>query len=272
MITNPNCKINLGLHIVEKRPDGYHNIETMFYPISICDKLEINAAEKFSFSQNGIQLECTDSDNLCVKAYDIIKKEFPHIGNVDIKLTKNIPFGAGLGGGSADAAFTLKMINEIFALNLPDEHLTNYASKLGADCAFFIRNVPVFATQKGDVFEKCNISLKEYSLLLVKPDIFISTPEAYSGVKPHKAIYDIREIISQPINTWKDKLVNDFEESIFAKYPLLSEIKDMLYSQGALYASMSGSGSSMFGIFPKDSKITINIFERKGFTQFIANL
>ena len=272
MITNPNCKINLGLHIVGKRPDGYHNIETVFYPIAVCDKLEINTAEKFSFSQNGIQLECAYSDNLCVKAYNMIKKDFPNIGNVDIKLTKNIPFGAGLGGGSADAAFTLTMVNEIFELNLSYEQLTDYARKLGADCAFFIQNSPAYATQKGDVFETCNISLKDYSLLLVKPDIFISTPEAYSGTKPHKPTKDLRNILSQPIETWKNNLVNDFEESIFAKYPLLSEIKDMLYCQGALYASMSGSGSSMFGIFPKDSKIMMNIFERKWFTQFIANL
>ena len=272
MITNPNCKINLGLHIVEKRPDGYHNIETVFYPIDICDKLEINPSEKFTFSQNGIQLECSDSDNLCVKAYNMIKKDFPHIGNVDIKLTKNIPFGAGLGGGSSDAAFTLKMINNIFTLNLSSKQLSNYARKLGADCAFFIENKPVYATEKGDIFETCNVSLKDYSLLLIKPDVFISTPEAYSGVKPCKSPNDIREILSHPINTWKDRLINDFEVSIFQKHPLLAEIKSSLYKHGAIYASMSGSGSSMFGLFPKDYTITTNVFEIKGFTQFVTNL
>ena len=228
MISNPNCKINLGLHITEKRPDGYHNIETVFYPIALCDRLEISPSDRFSFSQNGIRLECMDSDNLCVKAYKLIKNDFSQIGNVDIKLTKCIPFGAGLGGGSADAAFTLMMLNSIFALQLSDEQLADYARKLGADCAFFVRNTPVYATEKGDVFAECSISLSNYSLLLVKPDIFISTPEAYSGVKPHKAQYDIRSILSQPIETWKNKLVNDFEESIFPKHPLLSDIKSML--------------------------------------------
>jgi 4-diphosphocytidyl-2-C-methyl-D-erythritol kinase len=272
MISNPNCKINLGLHITEKRPDGYHNIETVFYPIALCDRLEISPSERFSFSQNGIRLECMDSDNLCVKAYKLIKNDFSQIGNVDIKLTKNIPFGAGLGGGSADAAFTLMMLNSIFALQLSDEQLADYARKLGADCAFFVRNTPVYATEKGDVFAECSISLSNYSLLLVKPDIFISTPEAYSGVKPHKAQYDIRNILSQPIETWKNKLVNDFEESIFPKHPLLSDIKSMLYDSGAVYAAMSGSGSSMYGIFPKNAKISMDILDKKGFTHFIADL
>ena len=272
MISNPNCKINLGLHITEKRPDGYHNIETVFYPIALCDKLEINPCDTFAFSQNGIELECLAADNLCVKAYKLLKNDFPMIGNVDIKLTKNIPFGAGLGGGSADAAFTLMMLNSIFALKLSDEQLANYARKLGADCAFFVKNTPVYATEKGDVFEKYNVSLSNYSLLLVKPDIFISTPQAYSGVKPHKAENDIRTILSQPIETWKNTLVNDFEESIFPKHPLLNDIKKMLYNSGAVYAGMSGSGSSMFGIFPKNVKISMDIFDKKGFTHFIEDL
>ena len=272
MISNPNCKINLGLHITEKRPDGYHNIETVFYPIALCENLEINPSDTFAFSQNGIKLECMDSDNLCVKAYKLIMNDFPQIGNVDIKLTKNIPFGAGLGGRSADAAFNLMMLNDIFALKLSDEQLADYARKLGADCAFFVKNMPVYATQKGDVFETCSISLSNYSLLLVKPDIFISTPEAYSGVKPHKAQNDIRNILSQPIETWKNTLVNDFEESIFPKHPLLNDIKRMLYNSGAVYASMSGSGSSMYGIFPKNTEISMDIFDKKGFTHFIANL
>lgn len=266
MKTTPNCKINLGLHIVEKRPDGYHNIETVFYPVTLCDELEIVAANDFTFAQNGIQLECRVSDNLCVKAYNLLQKDYHDaMGSVAMNLKKNIPFGAGLGGGSADAAFTLTMLNNMFGLNLDADTLQQYAGKLGADCAFFIKNIPVYATQKGDVFEDIDISLKGYVLLLVKPDIFISTPEAYAGVTPKKPNVNLKDALQQPIEEWRHTIVNDFEDSVFPKYPLLAELKKMMYDKGALYAAMSGSGSTMFGIFPKESSVDIKDFDSKGF-------
>lgn len=274
MTTQPNCKINLGLHIVEKRPDGYHNIETIFYPIKpLCDQLEISPSDNFEFEIDGIALDCTAEDNLCIKAYKLIKADYPNeVTNVSIKLRKNIPFGAGLGGGSADAAFTLTMINTIFDLHLSTEQLQRYARRIGADCAFFIKNIPLYATQKGDVFEDITLSLRNYMLLIVKPDVYISTAEAYSGVKPQKPKYNLKEIIAKPVEEWKNYMYNDFEKTIFESHPLLANIKEMMYTQGALYAAMSGSGSTIFGIFDKNAEINIEKFDNKGVTHIIRNL
>ncbi|NDP19871.1 MAG: 4-(cytidine 5'-diphospho)-2-C-methyl-D-erythritol kinase [Paludibacter sp.] len=251
MIVFPNAKINLGLNVVEKRPDGYHNIETIFYPIGLTDVLEVEVSEScsdYSFSSSGIVLEGDPENNLIIKAYHLLRSgyQFPA---VDITLIKQIPFGAGLGGGSSDAAFMLKTLNELFKLKITPSRLEKLAVKLGADCPVFIKNRPVFATGIGNVFTPIQLSLKGKFLLLVKPDIHVSTPEAYSLVVPQKPEFSLSELITNPISEWKTAIKNDFEKSVFAKYPAIEKIKNDLYEMGAMYASMSGSGSSVYGIF-----------------------
>jgi len=251
MLTYPNAKINLGLNVVEKRPDGYHNIETIFYPIGLSDVLQVEVSETcsdYSFSSSGIAIDGDPEDNLIVKAYHLLRSgcQFPP---VDISLIKQIPFGAGLGGGSSDAAFMLKTLNEMFELKMTPGKLEKLAAKLGADCAVFIKNRPVFATGIGNVFTPIKLSLKGYFLLLVKPDIHVSTPEAYSLVVPEKPETSLDDLIQQPISEWKSIIKNDFEKSVFAKHSEIEYIKNNLYGMGAVYASMSGSGSSVYGIF-----------------------
>ncbi|GHV25824.1 4-diphosphocytidyl-2-C-methyl-D-erythritol kinase [Bacteroidia bacterium] len=248
MITFPNAKINLGLNIVAKRPDGYHNLETVFYPIPLYDALEIVSAKKNSFTQTGIAVDGDAANNLVMRAYHLLKKDFS-LPELDVYLQKNIPFGAGLGGGSADAAFMLKMLNELGDLKLSNEDLEQYGAQLGADVPFFIQNQPVFAEGIGNEFSPMQFSLEGYSLVLEKPDIHVSTKDAYAQVQPQVPHKSIREILASPIETWATDLVNDFERSVFAKFPKIGKIKQKMYDQGAVYASMSGSGSSVFGIF-----------------------
>ncbi len=252
MVCFPNAKINLGLNIVAKRPDGYHDIETIFYPIACQDVLECVPSEHYQLNVSGIALDSPQEDNIVTKAYRLLEKYHPEVKPCSLYLQKNIPCGAGLGGGSSDAAFLLKLVNEAQALNIPMETLEEYASSLGADCRFFLGNKAVFAEGKGDVFTGINLSLKGYYLVLVKPDIHVSTAEAYAGVIPVRPEQSLLQIIQQPIHTWKEKMLNDFERSLFNKYPEIKQIKDELYAQGALYASMSGSGSSVYGIFPQE--------------------
>jgi 4-(cytidine 5'-diphospho)-2-C-methyl-D-erythritol kinase len=267
MITFPNAKINLGLNITAKRPDGYHNLETVFYPVPIEDALEIHVQnnstdKKFALHQAGMEIIGNAEDNLVVKAYLLLDKEF-NLPPVDIHLYKHIPSGAGLGGGSSDAAFMLKLLNERFELKLTDEKLEEYAATLGADCAFFIKNTPTYAEGIGNIFSPLSLSLKGYQILLVKPDIFVSTREAFSLVRPHEPEYSLKEIITHPVNEWKEQMVNDFEASVFPQYPVIGEIKEELYKNGAMYAAMSGSGSSVFGLFAPDITIPdINFGER----------
>ena len=263
MITYPNAKINLGLNIVEKRPDGYHNLETVFYPINLQDALEVNLREgedEFSLKVSGVSIEGKPEDNLVVKAYRLLKKDYPHIPAIDIHMYKHIPTGAGLGGGSADAAFMIKLLNEKFKLNLSIEKMEEYAAILGADCAFFIQNKPVFATGIGNIFEPIQLSLKGYYLVLVKPDIFVSTKDAFAHITPKKPTQSLKEIIRMPVETWRATMKNDFEESVFQKFPEIAAIKDKLYDLGAIYASMSGSGSSVFGIFREQVEFVDEIF------------
>jgi 4-diphosphocytidyl-2-C-methyl-D-erythritol kinase len=252
MICFPNAKINLGLQVVSGRPDGYHNIETVFYPVPLCDALEIVPSEtgETTFSQTGIPVDGNPADNLVMKAFRLLEKDFD-LPEIAIYLRKQIPFGAGLGGGSADAAFMLKLVNDFAGLGLSVEQLEKYAGQLGADCPFFIRNNPVFAEGIGNIFTPVEISLQGYCLVLVKPDIHVSTKEAYAGITPKRPVFRLPEIIRLPPGEWKDRMVNDFEEGIFARYPAIGEIKKALYNRGAIYASMSGSGSSVFGIFEK---------------------
>lgn len=251
MLSFPNAKINLGLNIVEKRPDGFHNIETIFYPVGLKDALEFVVMEDdkpTSLSISGIKVEGDIQNNLVLKAYHLLRNDLD-LPPLAIYLQKHIPLGAGLGGGSADAAFMLLMLNKTFELNLSDAALKNYASKLGSDCPFFIENKPVFASGKGEEMKTVDISLKGYFLVIIKPDIHIDTKEAYSLCNPEKPTVSLSEIINKPIEDWKEIMKNDFEDSIFLNYPEIKNIKDKLYEEGAIYASMSGSGSSVFGIF-----------------------
>lgn len=250
MITFPNAKINLGLNIVSRRSDGYHNIETVFYPIPLTDSQEIVPAkgEQTTLTCYGRVVDCPPEKNLVMKAYRMMEAEY-HLPPVDIYLVKHIPDGAGLGGGSSDASFCLKMLNEMFALGLTDDQLAAMAAKIGADCPFFIYNRPMMATGIGDEFAPIAVSLKGKAMLLVKPDVSVPTKVAYSQVVPAPAVIPIPQILSGDISTWQPALANDFEKSVFAQYPTLPSIKQLLVDCGAQYAAMSGSGSSIFGIF-----------------------
>lgn len=256
MISFPNCKINLGLKITERRSDGFHNLETIFYPLNLSDILEIIKSPDgvFSFQTGGNKIPGKNEDNLCRKAYEILYKDF-QISPVKIYLHKKIPIGAGLGGGSSDAAHTILLLNKLFDLRLSVEKMEDYARRLGSDCAFFIRNKPVFAYNKGDKFSEINISLKNYFYAIVKPEIHINTAKAYAGITPKPNIKPFSEIAKSPFEKWKYELTNDFEKPIFKQFPEIENIKNKLYQKGAIYSAMSGSGSAVFGIFNKKPKI-----------------
>ncbi|HEY8784544.1 MAG TPA: 4-(cytidine 5'-diphospho)-2-C-methyl-D-erythritol kinase [Mucilaginibacter sp.] len=250
MIIFPNAKINIGLNVINRRPDGYHNIETIFYPVKINDALEIIEADKLSFESSGLEIPGRAEDNLCIKSYHLLKKDFD-LPPVKIHLHKHIPIGAGLGGGSADAAFFIRLINQNFNLGLTDESMSDYARKLGADCAFFICNKPVFAFDRGDEFEPIKLDLSNYKIVLVMPPVHVSTAEAYSGVKPAPVKQSLMELIYKPVVEWKNYIKNDFEDTVFKNHPEIRGVKAALYEAGAIYAGMSGSGASVFGIFDK---------------------
>jgi 4-diphosphocytidyl-2-C-methyl-D-erythritol kinase len=263
MICFPNAKINLGLNIVSKRPDGYHNLETIFYPIGLKDALEIVpsvSGEKYRFFQSGIYIQGSIDDNLAIKALNLISKE-KDIPPIDIHLLKKIPFGAGLGGGSSDAAFMLRLLNDTFQLEYSDEKLMQLAAKIGADCPFFIKNRPAFATGIGDKLEEIDVNLDDYFFVLVKPPIAVSTKDAYAMIVPQQPEISLKEIVQQPISEWKNVMKNDFEVPVFRKYPEICAIKNRLYDLGAIYASMSGSGSSVFGIFRRDRPVCLSEME-----------
>ena len=240
MITFPNAKINLGLNIVEKRPDGYHNLETIFYPINLQDALEVTQREnndkEYTLHISGSPLEGEPEDNLVVKAYKLLKKTIPTVAGRYTHV-QAYTAGAGLGGGSSDAACMIKLLNDKFSLGLSTERMEEYAVKLGADCAFFIRNKPVFATGIGNLFEPVELSLKGYHIILIKPDIFVSTRDAFAEIKPVRPAVSLKEIVKQPMETWKNSMKNDFEDSVFKKFPEIAAIKDELYDLGAVYAA-----------------------------------
>ena len=258
MITYPNCKINLGLHVVGKRPDGYHDLETIFVPVAdMCDELEVVEGDTLQMLLEGIALDGATEDNLCMKAWRLLHDEF-NIPTVSIRLKKKIPFGAGLGGGSADAAFTLKMLNEMFSLGLTASQLEQRAARLGADCAFFIQNRPAYAIGIGDQLDplsQFSILDSRFSILIEIPEgEHVSTKEAYMGLD--RSLFgtprpDLREAIRQPIKDWRNLIVNDFEASVFPAHPAIAALKEDMYVRGALYASMTGSGAAVFGIFEK---------------------
>ncbi len=259
MIAFPNCKINIGLNIVAKRSDGFHDIETVFYPLSLCDALEVLPAttpgDEDEFILEGMSLEGDPQQNLCMKALRLMRSVV-HIDPVKMVLLKKTPSGAGLGGGSADAAFTLKMLNSYYNAGLTDDQLKAMAAQLGSDCSFFISDTPAYAYGKGDQLEEVTINLQGYTLVLVKPPVFVSTAEAYRGVTPLPSAISLKTMIQQPISAWRGTIKNDFEKNIFSHYPVIAAIKDVMYDMGALYASMSGSGSSVFGIFDRPMAVS----------------
>ena len=272
MVVFPNAKINIGLHITEKRPDGFHNIESCFYPVGWSDALEIRPAERLSFQSSGLPIPgvvapgaatpgATTQEialsNLCVKAYHLLARDYS-LPPVEIHLLKAIPIGAGLGGGSADAAFTIRALNELFGLQLTTARQQDYARSLGSDCAFLIENQPRYCYGKGDQFEEIALRLTGKWIVLVNPGLHISTAEAYAGVRPAQPAIDLRQLLQQPIQEWRTTVVNDFEASLFPKYPELATLKDHLYELGALYASMSGSGSTVYGIFGNEPDFSNN--------------
>ncbi|QEC53118.1 4-diphosphocytidyl-2-C-methyl-D-erythritol kinase [Anseongella ginsenosidimutans] len=251
MTVFPNAKINIGLTITGKRSDGYHNIETVLYPLKIYDVLEIIPnpdGEGLEFSISGESLAIPEEENLCVKAFRLLEERY-RLPAVKMHLHKDIPSGAGLGGGSSDAAYTLRLLNDLFGLGISREGLKDYARLLGSDCAFFIDNEPVYAFGKGDDFRPVRVDLSDYFLVVVMPDLAIATARAYAGVRPRKPLFSLEAKSSNPPEEWKALVQNDFEETIFKEFPELSGIKESLYAAGALYASMSGSGAAVYGIF-----------------------
>lgn len=259
MVYFPACKINLGLNIIGKRSDGYHDLETVFFPIQIKDAIEVIENKEFKFSTSGLPIEGDQEKNLCVKAYRLLKKDFPQLPKVEMHLHKTIPMGAGLGGGSSNGAFTLKLLNKKFGLSLSEKQLMNYALQLGSDCPFFILNKPCFATGRGEILEEITLDLSAFKIIIVHPGIHVSTALAFSIIKPAIPKRSIEEIIQQSIETWKEELKNDFEEPVFAQHPEIKNIKTELYNAGAIYSSMSGSGSAVYGIFEKNVKVKLSL-------------
>jgi 4-diphosphocytidyl-2-C-methyl-D-erythritol kinase len=266
MIIFPPAKINLGLNILAKRKDGFHELETCMILIPFYDILEINPSTSFSFIQSGLTIPGNNQDNLCIKAYQLMKEVY-NINPVCIHLRKQIPMGAGLGGGSSDATYVLKGLNDLFELNIPDEELQIMAAQLGSDCPFFVYNRPQLARGRGEVLTDIDVDLTGYWLKLIYPSIHVGTKEAFSGVDISNQPSSIQGLLTRPVSTWKTKLVNDFEQSVFKIHPVLKDIKTNLYNEGALYASMSGSGSVVFGLFDKKPKESFCL--NKSYTQKI---
>jgi len=248
MIVFPNAKINIGLHVVSKRPDGYHNLETVFYPVQLFDALEMVESRETKLTTSGIEVDGPPEKNLVLKAWHLLSKDFD-LPPVHFYLHKNIPFGAGLGGGSADAAFTLKILNDFFSLQISSENLKKYASTLGADCPFFIDNKPAFAAGIGNELSPVDIDLSGFQIVILKPGFSVSTREAYRNIVPGHPDFNLAELAKLPVEKWKEAVINDFEKSVFPAYPEIKKCREILCQQGAIYASMTGSGSAVFGIF-----------------------
>ena len=259
MITFPLAKINLGLNVVERRPDGYHNLQTVFMPVPLTDALEVHEMDAAFPSEvdcdlkvTNIAVEGDEQRNLVVRAYNMLKSEFPQMPRVHAHLRKDIPTQAGMGGGSSDCAAMLLLLNRMFSLGLTQQQLIDRAAQLGADCPIFILNRPAYAEGIGEKLTPIELSLQDYYLAIVRPNIPVPTKEAFSRIKPHMPAKNCLDIVRQPIDTWRHELVNDFEESVFALHPEIGAVKQRLYDLGAVYAAMSGSGSALFGIFKKE--------------------
>ncbi|HJV18693.1 MAG TPA: 4-(cytidine 5'-diphospho)-2-C-methyl-D-erythritol kinase [Sediminibacterium sp.] len=273
MVVFPNCKINLGLHITGKRADGYHELETVFYPVPLKDMLEVVHAvaaeqEDIRFTSSGLSIPGDVAGNLCIRAYRLLKKDFPALPHIQMHLHKKIPMGAGLGGGSSDGAFTLKLLNEKFQLGLSSAQLIQYAAQLGSDCPFFILNQPCYGTGRGEILDPVQLDLSNYRFVLIHPGIHISTKWAFEQLTPAKAPRPVTTILQQPVTEWKLELRNDFEAPILQAYPEILAIRQALYKDGALYASMSGSGSAVYGIYAADQPIGIQ--QHTGYPYYIV--
>lgn len=257
MVTFPNCKLNLGLYVTAKRADGYHNISTIFIPVDLKDALEIiPRRDNFvSLHKSGLPVTGNDADNLCVKAWHLVKAKYPDISGVDMYLHKAIPLGAGLGGGSADAAFMLRMLSDLFQLEMPETELLELALGLGSDCPFFIYNKPCYATGRGEAIEPVTIDITPYKIVLINPGIHISTAFAFSQIQPAEPAFDLRTLSAIPVEVWKDYCVNVFEAGACKEHPVIKSVKEELYNRGAVYASMTGSGSTVYGLFHHDQNI-----------------
>ncbi|MBQ3361448.1 MAG: 4-(cytidine 5'-diphospho)-2-C-methyl-D-erythritol kinase [Prevotella sp.] len=256
MIVFPIAKINLGLNVVEKRPDGYHNLQTVFYPVPIKDALEVQQMDEgfpsdvdCDLKVTNIAIEGDEQRNLVVRAYLLLKQDFPTLPRIHTHLWKSIPTQAGMGGGSSDCAYMIRLLNALFDLQLSDEQMIQYAARLGADCAFFIKSEPCYAEGIGEKMQPIGLDLSEWYIGVVRPDIPVPTKEAFSRIHPHYPQVCPKEAVMQPVETWRETLVNDFEESVFALHPEIGTIKEQLYKMGATYAAMSGSGSALFGLF-----------------------
>ena len=269
MLTRPIAKINLGLNVVERRPDGYHNLETVFYPVPVCDALEVFEMDTRFPSQvncdlkvTNITIEGDEQRNLVVRAYNLLKQDFPDLPRVHAHLYKGIPTQAGMGGGSSDCGFMITLLNKMFDLGLTDEQMINYAARLGADCAFFILNKPCYAEGIGERLQPISLDLSGWYLAIVRPAIPVSTKEAFSLITPQHPKKNCLDIVMQPVESWRDELTNDFEKSVFTLHPQIGAIKDRLYEMGATYAAMSGSGSSLFGLFREP--VSLDTFDAEG--------
>lgn len=248
MITFPNAKINIGLNVTEKRPDGFHNLETIFFPVGWKDVLEFAEAGEGKFISSGIKIDGDPEHNLVMKAYRLLQRDFD-LPPLKIHLHKQIPFGAGLGGGSSDAAFMLRLLDKAYQLNIPDEKMLAYAADLGSDCPFFILNKPVFATGRGEIMNIIDLKLNNLFLLVVKPPVEVTTAKAFTFIKPRKPVESLVESVQLPVSEWRDRVVNQFEESVFQQFPEVEALRNKFYELGAIFASMSGSGSAVFGLF-----------------------
>ncbi len=267
MITFPIAKINLGLNVVERRSDGYHNLETVFYPVPIKDALEIQPMHPDFPTDVDCDLKVTnmliagdEQKNLVVRAYQLLKQEYPTLPHIHTHLWKGIPSQAGMGGGSSDCAYMIRLLNEGFALGLSEKQMISYAARLGADCAFFIKSVPCYAEGIGEQLEPITLDLHGWYIAVVRPNIPVPTKEAFSLIRPHRPVKNCRQIVCQPVDTWREELVNDFEESVFTLHPEIGNVKTTLYEMGATYAAMSGSGSALFGLFKKHPDRLSQIF------------
>lgn len=255
MVVFPNVKINLGLRVKSKRDDGFHELDTVFFPLPICDVLEVVVQENNStglpvnFMSSGLHIPGNSSQNLCIKAYELLRNDFPHIPSINMHLHKNIPMGAGLGGGSSDGAFTIRLLNEKFNLGLNDEQMIGYALQLGSDCPFFILNKPISAGGRGEKMSPVDCDLSNFQILVVHPGLHVSTAEAFRKITLHPTAPSCADVLKKPAEEWKYNLINDFEEAVFPLFPELKNIKSRLYDNGAVYASMTGSGSTFFGLF-----------------------
>ena len=269
MLTRPIAKINLGLNVVERRPDGYHNLETVFYPVPVCDALEVFEMDTLfpspvdcDLKVTNIVIEGDEQRNLVVRAYNLLKQDFPTLPRIHAHLYKGIPTQAGMGGGSSDCGFMITLLNRMFGLGLSDEQMIQYASRLGADCAFFILNRPCYAEGIGERLQPIALDLSGWYLAVVRPAIPVSTKEAFSLITPQHPEKNCLDIVMQPVETWRDELTNDFEKSVFTLYPEIGAIKQRLYDMGATYAAMSGSGSSLFGLFREP--VSLDQFNEEG--------